>query len=132
MVNKEKLQKTVSFRLNMKKEEEKALYETIMSHNRGSKDDPYGSGGAYIKAALKSFDICEDRTEQQNRDVNLVNDIARAVVEALKTENIQMLNTASQQDSNVAISPPKQETSNFISDPEEQMPEEAFSYLQNL
>lgn len=132
MANNDKLQKTVSFRLNMRREDEKALYEAIMSHNRGNKDDPYGSGGAYIKAALKSFGIGEDRTEQQIRDVNLVNDIARAVVEALKNENVQMPTTSSTQDDKVATRSSKQESSKLLSEPEELMPEEAYSYLQNL
>ena len=55
MAEDNKMQRTISFRLNMKREDEKALYEEIMSHNCKKKDDSYGSGGAYIKAALKSF-----------------------------------------------------------------------------
>ena len=53
-------QKTISFRLNMVREDEKELYEAIKGHS-----DCYGSSGAYIKAALKHFHSMEQEYELQ-------------------------------------------------------------------
>ena len=55
-------QKTISFRLNMVREDEKELYEAIKEHS-----DCYGSSGAYIKAALKHFHSREQEYELQER-----------------------------------------------------------------
>ena len=55
-------QKTISFRLNMVREDEKELYEAIKGHS-----DYYGSSGAYIKAALKHFHSREQEYELQER-----------------------------------------------------------------
>ena len=55
MAGKSELQKSLSFRLNLSKEDERELYEAIMGHNRDNENDPYGSSGAYIKAALKCY-----------------------------------------------------------------------------
>ena len=54
-------QRTISFRLNMEKEDERELYESIKGH------DCYGSSGAYIKAALKYFCSKEKEYELQER-----------------------------------------------------------------
>lgn len=55
-------QKTISFRLNMVREDEKELYEAIKGYS-----DCYGSSGAYIKAALKHFHSREQEYELQER-----------------------------------------------------------------
>ncbi len=131
MAENNKMQRTISFRLNMKREDEKALYEEIMSHNRKKKDDSYGSGGAYIKAALKSFYGNEGKERQQKRDESLVKEIAEAVVEAMKNENV-FIGGATVSVAGLDATRPKQGTFNSISEAEDSMPEEALSYLQNL
>ena len=55
-------QRTISFRLNMTREDEKELYEAIKGHS-----DCYGSSGEYIKAALKHFHSMEQEYELQER-----------------------------------------------------------------
>lgn len=55
MVGKKEVQKTVAFRLNIAKAEERELYHAIMKHGRGNENDLYGSSGAYLKAALKHY-----------------------------------------------------------------------------
>lgn len=55
MAGKKEVQKTVAFRLNIAKEEERELYHAIMKHGRGRENDIYGSSGAYVKAALRHY-----------------------------------------------------------------------------
>lgn len=157
MAENSELQKTISFRLNIKRAEEKALYEAIMSHNRGKTDDPYGSGGAYIKAALKSFYGNEEQVLQQDHyhreiqkmmqeqmdtqselilktlrshDSKLVNKMVETVVNALADRNV--VSAEPIKNTSTAVVSKKVEEFKPISEPEETMPEEAFSYLQNL
>lgn len=66
MAGKKDAQKTVSFRLNTSKQDELELYEAITNHNRDNADDPYGSSGAYIKAALKNYYDNEQKIQQQD------------------------------------------------------------------
>ena len=40
MAGKSELQKSLSFRLNLSKEDERELYEVIMGHNRDNTNDP--------------------------------------------------------------------------------------------
>lgn len=63
MAGKKEAQKTVAFRLNIAKEEERELYHAIMKHGRGRENDIYGSSGAYVKAALKHYYRQESKLE---------------------------------------------------------------------
>ena len=68
MAGKKEVQKTVAFRLNIAKEEERELYHAIMKHGRGRENDIYGSSGAYVKAALKHYHRQESELELQERN----------------------------------------------------------------
>lgn len=67
MAGKTEVQKTVAFRLNIAKEEERELYHAIMKHGRGRENDIYGSSGAYVKAALKNYHRQESELELQEQ-----------------------------------------------------------------
>lgn len=67
MAGKKEVQKTVAFRLNIAKEEERELYHAIMKHGRGRENDIYGSSGAYVKAALKHYHRQESQMELQEQ-----------------------------------------------------------------
>lgn len=67
MAGKKEVQKTVAFRLNIAKEEERELYHAIMKHGRGRENDIYGSSGAYVKAALKHYHRRESQLELQEQ-----------------------------------------------------------------
>lgn len=67
MAGKKEVQKTVAFRLNIAKEEERELYHAIMRHGRGRENDVYGSSGAYVKAALKHYHRQESELEMQEQ-----------------------------------------------------------------
>ena len=67
MAGKKEVQKTVAFRLNIAKEEERELYHAIMRHGRGRENDVYGSSGAYVKAALKHYHGQESELELQEQ-----------------------------------------------------------------
>lgn len=67
MAGKKEVQKTVAFRLNIAKEEERELYHAIMRHGRGRENDIYGSSGAYVKAALKHYHSQESKLELQEQ-----------------------------------------------------------------
>lgn len=67
MAGKKEVQKTVAFRLNIAKEEERELYHAIMKHGRGREDDIYGSSGAYVKAAIKHYHRQENELELQEQ-----------------------------------------------------------------
>lgn len=67
MAGKKEVQKTVAFRLNIAKEEERELYHVIMRHGRGRENDVYGSSGAYVKAALKHYRRQESELELQEK-----------------------------------------------------------------
>lgn len=55
MAGRKEFRKSITFRLNLDREEERELYETIRQHNRHVAGDAYGSAGAYIKAALRDY-----------------------------------------------------------------------------
>lgn len=67
MAGKKEVQKTVTFRLNIAKEEERELYHAIMKHGRGREDDVYGSSSAYVKAALRHYYRQESELELQEQ-----------------------------------------------------------------
>lgn len=68
MAGKKEVQKTVAFRLNIAKEEERELYHAIMKHGRGRENDIYGSSGAYVKAALRHYHRRESELELQEQN----------------------------------------------------------------
>ncbi len=68
MAGKKEVQKTVAFRLNIAKEEERELYHVIMKHGRGRENDIYGSSGAYVKAALRHYHRQESEMELQEQN----------------------------------------------------------------
>lgn len=68
MAGKKEVQKTVAFRLNIAKEEERELYHAIMKHGRGKENDLYGSSGAYVKAALRYYHRQESKLELQEQN----------------------------------------------------------------
>lgn len=154
MAGKSEAQRTVSFRLNMAREDERELYEAIIKHNRGKKDDPYGSSGAYIKAALRSYHGKERDLQQQEQfreemqayihslsnkqrelflsaldmhDQKLITTIVESVVSALAGPTLMsgVVQTMGKVAINSGDTP--------IKDPVgETMPEEALSYLESL
>ena len=67
MAGKKEVQKTVAFRLNIVKEEERELYHAIMKHGRGRENDIYGSSGAYVKAALRHYHRQESELAMQEQ-----------------------------------------------------------------
>lgn len=68
MAGKKEVQKTVAFRLNIAKAEERELYQVIMKHGRGNENDLYGSSGAYVKAALRHYHRQESELELQEQN----------------------------------------------------------------
>ena len=161
MAGKSELQKSLSFRLNLSKEDERELYEAIMGHNRDNENDPYGSSGAYIKAALKCYHGNEMQMEQQEHfkeemqeylqrqaneqreqflkalemhDQKMVAMIVESVASALARMEFQPSAKPSTEENNPSSVKRnlKINSDNLQDSIEETMPEEAFSYLQNL
>jgi len=161
MAGKSELQKSLSFRLNVSKEDERELYEAIMGHNRDKANDPYGSSGAYIKAALKCYHGNEMQMEQQEHfkevmqeylrmqaneqrelflkalemhDQRMVAMIVESVVSAFARMEFQPSAKPSTEENNsTSVKRNLEINSDNLQDAiEETMPEEAFSYLQNL
>lgn len=67
MAGKKEVQKTVAFRLNLSKADERELYQAVMKHGRNVENDIYGSGGAYVKAALRHYHRQESKLELQEQ-----------------------------------------------------------------
>lgn len=67
MAGKKEVQKTVAFRLNLSRADERELYQAVMKHGRNVKDDIYGSSGAYVKAALRHYHRQESELELQEQ-----------------------------------------------------------------
>ena len=162
MAGKSELQKSLSFRLNLSKEDERELYEAIMGHNRDNENDPYGSSGAYIKAALKCYHGNEMQMEQQahfkeemkeylqrqandqrelflkaleDHDQKMVAMIVESVASTLARMEMQPFVKTHREENNTSSLEKVQEkrAEVILQDTiDETMPEEAFSYLQNL
>ena len=162
MAGKSELQKSLSFRLNLSKEDERELYEVIMGHNRDNTNDPYGSSGAYIKAALKCYHGNEMQMEQQEHfkeemqeylqrqandqrelflkaleahDQKMVAMIVESVASTLARMEMQPFVKTHREENNTSSLEKVQEkrAEVILKDTiDETMPEEAFSYLQNL
>ena len=67
MAGKLEVQKTVAFRLNLSRADERELYQAIMKHGRNMENDIYGSSGAYVKAALRHYHRQESELELQEQ-----------------------------------------------------------------
>lgn len=67
MAGKKEVQKTVAFRLNLSKADERELYQAVMKHGRNVENDIYGSSGAYVKAALRHYHRQESELELQEQ-----------------------------------------------------------------
>lgn len=161
MAGKSELQKSLSFRLNLSKEDERELYEAIMGHNRDNVNDPYGSSGAYIKAALKCYYGNELQMEQQEhfkeemqeylqRQANEQRELFLKALEVHDQKMVAMIvesvvSTLARMEIQPSVKPHREENNasslnkvqgnkvNILQDTiDETMPEEAFSYLQNL
>ena len=74
-------QKSISVRFNISRENEKRLYDEVKRHNRNIKDDPYGSEGAYIKAAVAHYMKKKDQTETISFSPEQLQDLMEQIVE---------------------------------------------------
>lgn len=81
MAGKKEVQKTVAFRLNIAKAEERELYQAIMKHGRGNENDLYGSSGAYVKAALRHYHRQESELELQEQNRQEMRNYLRELAE---------------------------------------------------
>ena len=94
MAGKKEVQKTVAFRLNIAKEEERELYHAIMKHGRGRENDMYGSSGAYVKVALKHYHKQESELEFLDKlvehDKRLAVMVAEAVIHAVDGRKVSV------------------------------------------
>lgn len=81
MAGKKEVQKTVAFRLNIAKAEERELYHAIMKHGRGNENDLYGSSGAYVKAALRHYHRQESELELQEQNRQEMRNYLRELAE---------------------------------------------------
>lgn len=99
MAGRKEVQKSITFRLNLDREEERELYETIRQHNRHVPGDVYGSAGAYIKAALRYYQRKENSAKQQEQfrlDMeeylqNLANSEAEEILKALEEHDKRLV-----------------------------------------
>jgi hypothetical protein len=161
MAGKSELQKSLTFRLNLSKEDERELYVAILEHNRDKANDPYGSSGAYIKAALKCYHGNEMLMEQQEHfkeemqeylhmqaneqkeiflkaleihDQKMVGMIVESVASALERMELQPSIKQPREENNTSSREKVEgrKADIFQDTIDETMPEEAFSYLQNL
>ena len=158
MAGKSELQKSLSFRLNLSKEDERELYEAIMGHNRDNANNPYGSSGSYIKAALKCYHGNEMQMEQQEhfkeemqeylqRQANEQRELFLKALEVHDQKMVAMIveSVASTLARMETVKPHREENNTSSLEKvqgkrtdilqytiDETMPEEAFSYLQNL
>ena len=66
MALKDGMQKVISIRLNLAREEEKKLYDEVMSHSRNVPGDIYGSSGAYVKAALSAYGADREKSDREH------------------------------------------------------------------
>lgn len=67
MAGKKEVQKTVAFRLNLSRADERELYQAIMKHGHNMENNIYGSSGAYVKAALRHYHRQESELELQEQ-----------------------------------------------------------------
>ena len=164
MAGKSELQKSLSFRLNLSKEDERELYEAIIGHNRDNVNvnDPYGSSGAYIKAALKCYHgnemqmvqqehFKEEMQEYLQRQANEQRELFLKALEVHDQKMVAMIvesvaSTLAMMEYQPSVKQYREENNTsslekvqgkraeiILQDTiDETMPEEAFSYLQNL
>lgn len=134
MAGKNKKQKTISFRLNMERDEERELYEEIQKHSGGIVDERYGSSGAYIKkvllANLENEIVDRERLHlQEELEVfkQVLLEAQEAMMLRILREQVTVEARASERVGNASVVTPNHGDEN-----EELLPEEAFSYLSSL
>ena len=133
--NKNIKQKTISFRLNMERDEERALFEEIQRHSGGMADERYGSSGAYIKKVLLENLENEIVCREQRNIQETLERLKETFLEAQEAMILRMWKEqpavncgTSQRVEKVSVA-----TSSIGSAVEEgELPEEAFSYLSSL
>ena len=81
MAGKKEVQKTVAFRLNLSRSDERELYQEIMKHGRNVENDIYGSSGAYVKAAVRHYHRQESRLELQEQNRQEMQEYMRELAE---------------------------------------------------
>lgn len=81
MAGKKEGQKTVAFRLNLSRSDERELYQEIMKHGRNVENDIYGSSGAYVKAAIRHYHRQESRLELQEQNRQELQEYMRELAE---------------------------------------------------
>ena len=81
MAEKNDLQKTVAFRLNLSRADERELFQEILKHGRNVENDIYGSSGAYVKAALRHYRKQESKLEQQEQNRQEMRNYLRELAE---------------------------------------------------
>ncbi len=81
MAGKNDLQKTVAFRLNLSRADERELFQEILKHGRNVENDIYGSSGAYVKAALRHYHRQESKLELQEQNRQEMRNYLRELAE---------------------------------------------------
>lgn len=81
MAGKKEVQKTVAFRLNLSRADDRELYQAIMKHGRNVENDIYGSSGAYVKAAVRHYHRQESELERQEQNRQEMQDYMRELAE---------------------------------------------------
>lgn len=134
MAGENKKQKTISFRLNMERDEERELYEEIQRHSGGIVDERYGSSGAYIKKVLLANlenEIVDRERFHLQEELEVFKQVLLGAQEAMMLrilqEQITVEARAPERVGNASVVTPNQGDEN-----EELLPEEAFSYLSSL
>ncbi len=99
MAGRKEFRKSITFRLNLDREDERELYETIRQHGRHVAGDAYGSAGAYIKAALRDY-------RRQEQDVGLreqfQSDMEKYLQKLAVSERIEILKALEEHDKRLA------------------------------
>ncbi len=69
-----------SVRFNLSKEDERSMYEELQRHDRKVPDDPYGSSGAYIKAAIWFYMMHQEEHENNQLLLDSIGSIVRETI----------------------------------------------------
>ena len=119
-------QKTKTVRFNLSKTDELKMFEELMSHDRKVPDDPYGSSGAYIKAAIWFYMMHQEENESNQHLLDSIGSIVREAI----TDTMQGLRV------DVPASDLKTETRQVISEleesPDADIPSEVSEYLKGF
>ncbi|MCM1493651.1 MAG: hypothetical protein NC180_10550 [Muribaculaceae bacterium] len=97
MAGRKEVRKSITFRLNLDREEEKELYEAIRQHNRQVSGDVYGSAGAYIKTALRYYQKKESGARLQEQFQADMEEYLQKLASSEKEEFLKALEEHDQQ-----------------------------------